>query len=396
MTTQREFWTTPDAFPATRVAAMARLAEFEKTASRYSRDRNHVVAGHANVSRLSPAIRHRLITETEVAKHILHRYAFSTVEKFLQEVYWRRYWKSWLAFRPQVWSDYLSDLAELEVSPTAQRVMAGEGEVEVMNDFARELVETGYLHNHARMWFAGYWIHFLGLPWQLGADFFYQHLLDADPASNTLSWRWVAGLQTKGKTYLARRANIEKYLRPELLSGREGGLDLLSDDQRPVSLEFVRPEREEPNFNFESPDPSLRSGFWMHPDDLGAAPDCHEVFLSDDLPDSRVKARWLGQALDDTVSRLDGHCVERAPLAGVLDWVGKKKIKQLIAYRPEVGELNDCFCGLAEELSKAGVRLVMKTRPEDDEFRSLATAGFFGFWKKIEARIRDLKNEESN
>lgn len=202
---QSDFWTNSSAFPSTREAALDRLVDFEKTASRYGRDRNHVVPGHQNVSRLSPAIRHRLLTETEVAKHILHRYAFSTVEKFLQEVYWRRYWKSWLALRPQVWTDYLRDLDALEVCEAAQKVMAGEGEVEIMNDFAHELVETGYLHNHARMWFAGYWIHAMGLPWQLGADFFYRHLLDADPASNTLSWRWVAGLQTRGKTYLARR-----------------------------------------------------------------------------------------------------------------------------------------------------------------------------------------------
>jgi deoxyribodipyrimidine photo-lyase len=71
-----------------------------------------------------------------------------------------------------------------------------------------ELIAIGWIHNHARMWFASIWIFTLGLPWQLGADFFYKHLIDADPASNTLSWRWVAGLQTRGKHYLARAANI--------------------------------------------------------------------------------------------------------------------------------------------------------------------------------------------
>jgi deoxyribodipyrimidine photo-lyase len=65
----------------------------------------------------------------------------------------------------------------------------------------QELVETGYLHNHARMWFASIWIFTLRLPWELGADFFLRHLLDGDAASNTLSWRWVAGLHTKGKHY---------------------------------------------------------------------------------------------------------------------------------------------------------------------------------------------------
>ena len=60
------------------------------------------------------------------------------------------------------------------------------------------------------MWFASIWIFTLRLPWELGANFFYDHLLDADPASNTLSWRWVTGLQTQGKIYLATENNIEK------------------------------------------------------------------------------------------------------------------------------------------------------------------------------------------
>ena len=77
------------------------------------------------------------------------------------------------------------------------------------------------------MWFASIWIFTLNLPWQLGADFFMQHLLDGDPASNTLSWRWVAGIQTKGKNYLARKSNIEKYSNieisnNEILNEKEG------------------------------------------------------------------------------------------------------------------------------------------------------------------------------
>jgi hypothetical protein len=61
------------------------------------------------------------------------------------------------------------------------------------------------------MWFASIWIFTLKLPWQQGAAFFLEHLFDGDAASNTLSWRWVAGLQTKGKHYLAKAWNIEKF-----------------------------------------------------------------------------------------------------------------------------------------------------------------------------------------
>ncbi|MEM9268383.1 MAG: FAD-binding domain-containing protein, partial [Pseudomonadota bacterium] len=88
---------------------------------------------------------------------------------------------------------------------------AGETGIDGFDAWAQELVGTGYLHNHARMWFASIWIFTLKLPWELGADFFLRHLADGDPASNTLSWRWVAGLHTVGKNYAARTANIAKY-----------------------------------------------------------------------------------------------------------------------------------------------------------------------------------------
>ena len=91
------------------------------------------------------------------------------------------------------------------------KVINGKTEIECFNDWVNELKDKGYLHNHARMWFASIWIFTLKLPWQLGADFFLKHLLDGDVASNTLSWRWVAGLHTKGKHYVAASWNINKF-----------------------------------------------------------------------------------------------------------------------------------------------------------------------------------------
>ena len=67
------------------------------------------------------------------------------------------------------------------------------------------------MHNHTRMWFASTWIFNLDLQWQLGVKFFFKHLFDGDAASNLLSWRWVAGLQTKGKQYLVPSSNLRKF-----------------------------------------------------------------------------------------------------------------------------------------------------------------------------------------
>lgn len=83
--------------------------------------------------------------------------------------------------------------------------------IDCFDTWARELVTNGDLHNHSPMWFASMWIFVLQLPWQLGADFFYRHLLSGDSASNTLSWRSVGGLHIKGKTYLARSSNIARF-----------------------------------------------------------------------------------------------------------------------------------------------------------------------------------------
>ena len=87
----------------------------------------------------------------------------------------------------------------------------GKTNIECFNYWVNELKENNYLHNHTRMWFASIWIFTLELPWQLGAEFFMQHLYDGDAASNTLGWRWVAGVQTQGKHYLASEWNIKKF-----------------------------------------------------------------------------------------------------------------------------------------------------------------------------------------
>ena len=205
-----------------RTTALKQLANFvPKAGLSYTSKRNYDFgpANHNYVSQLSPFIRRRVLSETEVLSSVLKKHGLSSSEKFVQEVFWRTYWKGWLEMRPSVWSEYQSDLKRLEDQIMTQSglrrswEMACEGntEIDCFDFWAKELKETGYLHNHSRMWFASIWIFTLNLPWQLGADFFLRHLLDGDPASNTLSWKWVAGLQTQGKTYLARKDNICKF-----------------------------------------------------------------------------------------------------------------------------------------------------------------------------------------
>jgi len=213
-------------FTPTRTAGLERLTDFLPRAGRaYANNRNHDDGtpedggARGNVSQLSPWLHAGLLSEAEVVDAVLGAHSPSAAEKFIAEVFWRVYFKGYLEQRPTVWRGYCETrdaaLDRLNENSGLQKAYAeatgGRTGIEAFDHWARELVETGYLHNHARMWFASIWIFTLRLDWELGADFFLRHLIDADAASNTLSWRWVGGLHTKGKTYLARPDNIARY-----------------------------------------------------------------------------------------------------------------------------------------------------------------------------------------
>ena len=193
---------------------ISRLDYFiENNLKSYSRDRNYDFGpdNRNNISLLSPYISHRTLFEYDVVKSCLKKYKFDQVEKFIQEIFWRVYWKGWLELRPSVWTDFCESYQSIEKSKFYKKAIDGNTGIMCFDEWVIELKEKNYLHNHARMWFASIWIFTLKLPWQLGAAFFMEHLYDGDPASNTLSWRWVAGIQTKGKHYLARSSNISKF-----------------------------------------------------------------------------------------------------------------------------------------------------------------------------------------
>jgi deoxyribodipyrimidine photo-lyase len=205
-------------FNPSRAEALNHLNNFiENNLSEYSKLRNFDFGptNRSNISCLSPYITHGVINELEVIDKSLKKLPFSKVEKFIQEVLWRVYWKGWLELRPNVWTDFLLELKEVkkEFNNNQNYLNAIEGKTNIncFNQWIMELKENNYLHNHTRMWFASIWIFTLELPWQLGAEFFMQHLYDGDAASNTLGWRWVAGIQTQGKHYLASEWNIKKF-----------------------------------------------------------------------------------------------------------------------------------------------------------------------------------------
>jgi deoxyribodipyrimidine photo-lyase len=401
--------------PPSRTAALAQLAGFIPVAGLYARDRNQVKPSHASVSRLAPAIRHRLITEEEVAAAVLNVYPFSRVEKFIQEVYWRRYWKSWLALRPEVWSDFLKDLAETPENPMVQRVENSQSGNAVIDHFTNELVTTGYLHNHARMWFAAWWIHEARLPWQLGAAFFYRHLLDGDPASNTLSWRWVAGLQTPGKTYLARRSNLEKYLAPELLNSLADGLAAFENPRALQPKPISTPPITHRDRLLESLTSSPATGLWIHEEDLSVETSplgqqsFSAILVTGDANTwerhrfPSTKRQWLTESLQDAATRAEIHwntsvSVENrnSNAEAVARWAKANRLDQVAAVQPEIGPLHDSLPRLRTALAEAGVRLVLIERPEDRNVRHFATGGFFQFWERLQKTLVTHSTESAS
>ena len=251
--------TTPDMFPAaqhasetvtfepTQGAGLKRLEKFApRTGAHYTGQRNYDYGSthRSSVSVLSPWIKHRLVTEEEVLTQILARHSLSASMKFVQEVFWRSYFKGWMEQHPSVWHGYQSGVEAgfnaLESNKFRKTdfdaAIEGRTGIDCFDHWCGELIETGYLHNHARMWFASIWIFTLRLPWELGAHFFLNHLLDGDPAANTLSWRWVGGLHTKGKTYLARPSNIAQFT-----NGRFEPIGQLSLTAEPLLEDFDHP-----------------------------------------------------------------------------------------------------------------------------------------------------------
>ncbi len=402
--------------PLTRADALVAWEAFRPRLREYASRRNYVEEGHRNVSRLGAALRHRLLTEDEVIRDTLAWSSFESTEKWLQEVCWRRYWKGWMEMRPQVWSSWRRRVVELRqtlppaVLQRAEDVAAGNSGVGCMDTLARELVDTGYLHNHARMWWASFWIHAEGMPWELGADFFFRHLHDADPASNTLSWRWVAGLQTPGKNYLVRLSNLEKFAHAGLLSDLRGVSRIADGGVKPSCQEDYADTTKQPLPDFpEALEESHgRRGLWLHADDLapeigplsGCTPVAVAAFTSEQtyrkhhrLADHRI--RVLRTVLADGIARAGAHYSCPVSLSDVADtasgivaWALSHRLGEVVAFVPPVGPVRDVVPSLTRQLAQHRIALTLVRRGSDAHAYRLANAGFFPFWEKMSRHLR--------
>lgn len=384
---------------ATRAAGETILQAFApRMGRRYANGRNtdYGPGAHKAVSVLSPYVRRRLVLEQDVVALALASHGPEEAEKFIQEVIWRGYFKSWMERRPQVWENYRegldADLATLDrdrrLRRDVERAMNGQTGRECFDAWAMELVYTGYLHNHARMWFALIWIFTLGLPWRLGADFFYRHLLDGDAASSTLGWRWVAGLHTRGKPYPVDAQNIATFNagrftpRPSDLAEVTQGLEATEPEGLPPLLPlraFAAPEPGRPTALLITDEDCRVEDFNLAALDIRITAVLACSHLLSPLPISDLVTQFEADALADAAKRLGASPVTLlvADPDSLAKWAAGAGATQIATPYVTRGPLRDWLVEASLALAKAGITLCEWRCDWDTAIWPHATAGFF-------------------
>ena len=402
----------------TRARALELLADFLPRAGRdYQNNRNldRGRDGHSFVSRLSPYVRHRILSEEELISNVLTSHSRSAAFKFIQEIFWRTYWKGWLEHRPAVWDRFevevQSEFAKLELVPVKNKIfeqaIGGSTEIAIFNSWVNELKETGYLHNHARMWFASIWIFTLRLPWQLGADFFYNHLLDGDPASNTLGWRWVAGLQTAGKTYLATDSNIRKNAAQRLktIPDSERGLERLATQTFEIEDSLTIEEKAPSSSRFvdlspvgiEENDAVLVTVEDLSTQWLDRAGNHVAIFEKTDGRHSEIKKKFRQEAIEEVKYRIAENSsvgIENIKIFEsaheISSWMEEQGLNDLHSSYIPTGEIRSSLAELPTMLESSGHCYYEHLNDYDRTVWPHCRKGFFQLGKSIDSLIDTL------
>jgi deoxyribodipyrimidine photo-lyase len=365
-------------FPKSKSKLIESIKQFSDTQIlSYSLDRNFDYGiPHKNVSRLSPYLRRRFISEYEVLKIILNKHKYENIEKFIEEIFWRTYWKGWLETHPYVYKEY-------ELKHHNQIIPTKTG-IKCFDHWKDELIETGYLHNHSRMWFASIWIFTLKYSWESGANFFKNNLIDWCPASNTLGWRWVAGIQTIGKPYIAKAENIKHFTDNRFYPKGQLHEDvtlssIVSSHQKAIDINFPK------------------ENLITETDNLGIVLNNNDLTLNQEFKDLNINYhtclfklkngnplinKFENDIFEDIIN--NNNKIELVEtIESLLRWIELKKIKKLILPYETVG--NEIFknSSFLNQLSDKKVTYQFYAREWDTNAFSYAKKGFFNFKKNI-------------
>ena len=398
--------------PATRAAGLIALQSFAPAMGEFytaGRNFDYGPGNHTAVSMLSPYLSRRLLTEQEVVAAAISAHGYEGAEKFVQEVIWRGYFKGWLERRPQVWRGYCdgltTDLTALSLDRAlrrdVQKAMEGDTGVACFDAWVDELLNTGYLHNHARMWFASIWIFTLGLPWRLGADFFYRNLLDGDAASNTLGWRWVAGLHTRGKPYAAKAWNIATFTDQRFTPQKDDFNQIVSglEDTEPDGLPPVMPLRElnypqinQPTALLITDEDCMLEDFNLDRFNIHTIGTMKASHLRSPLTVAKAISDFEDSALCDSAARIGVKPIHlRADHPEQLvNFALAAGATQIVTPYVTRGPLHDWLDQAKPALSESNITLAEWRRDWDSAIWPHSTAGFFKVKKQITSIIKQF------
>ena len=365
-------------FPRTKSKLIESLINFsEKELPSYSKKRNFDFGPpHKNVSKLSPYLKTRFISEEEVLKIVTIKNDIKNIEKFIEEIFWGTYWRGWLESHPWIYTEYLNT--------NKHQSLPKKTGIKCFDNWKEELIDTGYLHNHSRMWFASIWIFTLGYSWQSGAEFFRKNLLDFCPASNTLGWRWVAGLQTINKPYLAMSDNI-KYFTNERFNptgqlNEKINLNYMEQDNSHV-ITFIKPNKIEFK-NFDN------LGIILNRNDLSLnnffkiKKMTYECCVYSTEHENKLVNEFNKNIIQDILNNNKNLEIFKN-YNQIIDWLTNKKIKHLVLPYETVGNKIFNIEKFKNKLKQLDINYIFFLRDWDRNAFPYATKGFFKFKKNI-------------
>jgi len=336
---------------------------------RYAKTRNF---HDGAVSRLSPYISRGVISTRQVMEEIVQRdLPWKSIEKYVQELAWRDYWQQvWKVKKDEINFDLKNTQEGVDNHEMPAAVLNAQTGIDVMDVAIEQLYDNGYMHNHMRMYVASVSCNFAKSHWKVPAQWMYYHLLDADWASNALSWQWVVGANSS-KKYFANQANINKYFRSQQRATfLDKSYEELSEFQRPevlhetteLNLQTELPETVEPSLNPEQP--LMLYNFY------------------------NLDPNWDIGEESQRVLLLERDIFEQYPIS-------KSTIDFLLALSENIPNIQ-IFTGSFEELRAVygGSQIHFKEHPLNNHYRGKEHSrdwmfpvegycpSFFGFWKK--------------
>ena len=369
-------------FPFTKSEVITNLINFSQNElHNYNSNRNFDNgAPHKNVSKISPYLRRRFISEEEVLRIVLKDHKIINIEKFIEEIFWRTYWKGWLESRPWIYNQYKKYYED-------QRIPKKTG-INCFEQWKEELLDTGYLHNHSRMWFASIWIFTLGLSWQSGANFFKNNLLDYCPASNTLGWRWVAGLQTIGKPYIAKADNIKFFTNSRFYPKEKLNENYILNDidfTNGKPKDFIKSNKKELKI-YEG------LGVIINNNDLSLHQLLKEKSIVYDCclffkEHKNVLINNFQKKIYEDIKNQDQDIKFVNNFHNIYEWLKDKKIKNLILPYETVGNKIFCKKEFLKTISHLEINYTFYLREWDSNAFPHSTKGFFNFKKNIKTLL---------